>query len=124
MLQLDDFYPFGLVSQSYQRENSVENKYLYNGKEIQDELQLGAYDFGARMYSPDLGRFFQVDPKSEELEALNSYNYAMNNPLLFVEKNGEHPVFFALYFVVEGATIYLQQGLFILTQIVLLIRLI
>src|SRR5436190_1493615 len=40
----DNYYPFGLAFNSYQRESSVPNKYLYNkGSERQDDLDLGVY---------------------------------------------------------------------------------
>jgi len=42
-----DYYPFGLTCNSYQRENSVKQNYQYNGKELQDELDLGWLDYGA-----------------------------------------------------------------------------
>jgi RHS repeat-associated protein len=57
----DYYYPFGLAFNSYQRENSVAQDYKYNGKEEQTELGLGWLDYGARMYQPELGRFFTQD---------------------------------------------------------------
>lgn len=57
VVQLEDYYPFGLTFNSYQRENSVDQKNVYNGKEIQDGLNLGVLDYGSRFYMTDIGRF-------------------------------------------------------------------
>src|SRR5690606_26455610 len=65
IVQADDYYPFGMTFNSYRRENIVANKYLYNGKELQNDLDLGWYDYGARMYMPDLGRFGAMDPLTD-----------------------------------------------------------
>lgn len=46
VVQTDDYYPFGLAFNSYQ--SGLKNDYLYNGKELQNELDLGWYDYGAR----------------------------------------------------------------------------
>ncbi len=45
VVQSDDYYPFGLTFNTYSRENSVKQDYLYNGKELQDELNIGWYDY-------------------------------------------------------------------------------
>ena len=50
IIQMDDYYPFGLTFNSYQRENSVSQRYLYNGKELQDELALSWFDYGAAVH--------------------------------------------------------------------------
>jgi hypothetical protein len=42
-----------LTFNSYRRENTATNNYSYNGKELQDELDLGWMDYGARIYDPD-----------------------------------------------------------------------
>lgn len=91
IVQVEDYYPFGLTFNSYQRDSSMPDQYLYNGKELQDELSLGWLDYGARMYMPELGRFFTIDPKTEKYNTWTPYVYAGNNPVRFIDKNGEGP---------------------------------
>ena len=45
VVQKDDYYPFGLSISGLNssRENSLKNKYLYNGKELQIDFDLGWY---------------------------------------------------------------------------------
>lgn len=49
-IQADDYYPFGLRKSV--PPVSLDNKYLFNGKELQDEL--GEYDYHARFLLPCL----------------------------------------------------------------------
>ncbi|MFO0330628.1 MAG: RHS repeat-associated core domain-containing protein [Bacteroidota bacterium] len=83
-----DYYPFGLTFNSYTRENSTQQNYLYNGKELQDELNLGWYDYQARQYDPAIGRWMAIDPLSEVSRRWSPYTYCYNNPLLFVDPDG------------------------------------
>jgi RHS repeat-associated protein len=87
-----NFYPFGLKQEGY---NTVkigfENKYKYNGKELQDELQLNVYDYGARNYDPSLGRWMNIDPLAEQMRRHSPYNYAFNNPVYFLDPDGMAP---------------------------------
>jgi RHS repeat-associated protein len=65
------------------------NNYLYNGKEFQSELGLDWYDYGARMYDAALGRFHTQDRFAEKYLDWTPYQYAGNNPILFIDVNGE-----------------------------------
>ena len=52
----------------------------------------GMYYAGARFYSADLGRFMSADPMGPTPglpASLNSYAYAMNNPLAYTDPTGE-----------------------------------
>ena len=47
------------------------------------------YEYGARNYDPAVGRFFNIDRLSEKYENLSPYNYTANNPVRFIDVDGE-----------------------------------
>ena len=87
VVQADDYYPFGLTFNSYTKDFSQAQNYKYNGKE--EQVETGWLDYGARMYMPDLGRFFNVDRFANKYMDHNPYHYTLNNPIKYVDINGD-----------------------------------
>jgi RHS repeat-associated protein len=94
IIQEDAYYPFVMKMNGlcYQSGVDYENKYLYNGKELQDDFGLDWYDYGARFYDPQLGRWHSVDPLAEAFNFRTPYSYAANNPIIFIDQEGREPV--------------------------------
>ncbi|GJM65027.1 SpvB/TcaC N-terminal domain-containing protein [Persicobacter diffluens] len=69
--------------------NTHRTPFLFNGKELDDET--GLYYYGARYYDPRGSVWLSVDPKAEKLLDQSPYNYALNNPVIYQDPNGEFP---------------------------------
>jgi RHS repeat-associated protein len=93
ILQYDSYYPFGLEMGGMSFVSSSENKYKYNGKEKQTAHNLGWYDYGARFYDPQVGRWWVVDALADEPEQIDKsvYAYAWNNPTNLTDPDGNCP---------------------------------
>jgi len=82
------YYPFGLRLKggAWQQSGASRNKYLYNGKELEGEdLGLNWFDYGARRYDPQLGKWHSVDPVDE---FHSPYTYVGNNPANYTDPFG------------------------------------
>ncbi len=93
IVEESNYYPFGLEHKGYNNvvssnANSAASKYRYNGKEIQEELGLDMYDYGARNYDPALGRWFGVDALAEDYHSSSPYAFVGNNPMTNLEIDG------------------------------------
>jgi RHS repeat-associated protein len=98
LLEQKDYYPFGMdnpaLSTKALKANYKENRNKFNdgselqSKEFNDSSGLEVYDFGARTYDPQIGRFLQIDPLALVIEDWSPYAYAYNNPILFNDPLG------------------------------------
>jgi len=91
IVQEDSYYPFGKTMNGLDyrtRDIDKKNLYLYNGKELQEDFGLDWYDYGARFYDAQLGRWHVVDPLADQYYSWSPYNYTMNNPIKFIDPTG------------------------------------
>jgi RHS repeat-associated protein len=111
IMEENNYYPFGLKHTAYNTNQSQyvssaqlnqitlevmphyegdgSYQYKYNGKEYQDELGLNTYAYGWRDYDPAIGRFNKMDRFSEKYFDKTPYGYAGNNPVFYVDVQGD-----------------------------------
>jgi RHS repeat-associated protein len=105
IIQEDAYYPFGMKMNGlfYETGTDYKNKYLYNGKELQEDHNLNWYDYGARMYDPQIGRWHTMDNKAEKYTSLSPYNYAINNPINVIDPDG-NDIYVLTWYSKDGET--------------------
>jgi RHS repeat-associated protein len=83
-------------------------RYQWNAKEpeLTEPDLAGIYDFGARVYSPQTGRWLSPDVKLED--GLNRYAFVANNPLKYNDPTGHKIVVFS---DIQEATLKAVRGL-------------
>jgi len=96
VLQTTDYYAFGMEHTPLAISNT--NRYLYNGKELQDEtfaggVRLGWYDYGKRFLDPQIGRWHSIDKLADDPNQISQspYQYAWNNPVNLDDPDGNCP---------------------------------
>jgi len=103
VLETNHYYPFGGL---FSTSTNVQ-PYKYNGKELDTKKGLNLYDYGARHYDAALGRWHVVDPKAEKMGAWSPYGYCYNNPMRYIDPNGQ-----------DGWDVVVGYGIRILTNII------
>ncbi|TRX51638.1 hypothetical protein FNH22_24055 [Fulvivirga sp. M361] len=89
--QTNDYYPFGLTFNSYQKPQDHTNRYQFQGQELQTDFDLGWSQFKWRNSDPAIGRFFNIDPIAEDYYYNSSYAFSENRLTNGVELEGlEH----------------------------------
>jgi RHS repeat-associated protein len=88
MIQINNYYAFGLNMEGNWNGATGANKYQYNGKELNDDLGLNWNDYGARFYDPAMARWQTVDPLAGKYSRWSPYNYVMDNPMNCIDPTG------------------------------------
>ncbi len=99
-----EYYPFGTYSETRDDDPNFPNvSYTFTDQE--EDLEIGLYNFRARLYDPVLGKFVTPDsivPDPADPQSLNRYSYVANNPLVYTDPSGYEPFTIA---IIVGAVI-------------------
>jgi RHS repeat-associated protein len=95
ILEETHYYPFGLVQQGISSKalnfGQPENRKKFNGIEHTTEFDLNMYDAFYRGLDPQIGRWWEIDPKVDNFYEWSPYNLNYDNPIKFVDPLGDFP---------------------------------
>lgn len=99
-----DYMPFGqLIPNGIGDSQFID--YKFTGQELDNDT--GLYNYRARFYDPELGRFYSIDPK---FQYGSPFVYCINNPLNLMDVNGEDFGLSFLIVLLIGAAIGAAVG--------------
>lgn len=81
-----NYEPFGGMRSTTGQSGS---SYKFTDQELDSES--GLYNYNARLYDPEIGRFISADPIVPDPfnpQSLNRYSYVLNNPLIYTDPSG------------------------------------
>ena len=83
-----------MVGISSKAAGNLQNKKLFNGKEKQtnefsDGSGLEWYEYGARMYDDQIGRWLTEDPLAFKYFSTSPFVFVSNNPIAWIDPNGK-----------------------------------
>jgi RHS repeat-associated protein len=103
VISAQQYYPFGMQMPGRQHEIGTygslgKYRFGYNGKEKDDEVKgIGnSLDFTERIYDPRVSRWFSPDILSKKQPGWSSYKGYYDNPILFVDPDGNAEYTFAV----------------------------
>jgi RHS repeat-associated protein len=67
---------------------STKNEHQYNAKEFQEDFGLQWYDYGARFYDQQIGRWQSIDPLSGKRLCWSPYNFCGDDPINHMDPDG------------------------------------
>jgi len=89
-----------MIGREFEADTVGGYRFGFNGNEMDDETygDGNEMDFGARIYDGRLGRWMSVDPLIREYPYISSYSFALNNPTLFLDPDGNSII---IYFMAQ-----------------------
>ena len=94
----------GCLKLAHIKESKPVLKCVWNAQK-QPKTGVGMYDYGARFYDPQLGRFHTQDRFAEKYIDFSPYQYGANNPVRFIDINGD-----SLWISYRGNDILYENG--------------
>jgi RHS repeat-associated protein len=89
IISYEEYSPYGSSTyQAVRSQTQTAKRYRYTGKERDEES--GLYYYGARYYSPWIGRWTVCDPEWE-LHTTSSYGYSADSPVTKSDPDGRAP---------------------------------
>lgn len=67
------------------------NSQHFERNELSEGRGLNVYNYMARVYDPQIGRWWSADPLTSLQESFSAYHFCYNNPVMFTDKTGLIP---------------------------------
>lgn len=88
--QENHYYPYGtlLMGGNFTKDITSNQRFRFNGKELDRMYGLDWHDFGARWYNSVLCQWTTMDPLCEKYYSISPYAYCANDPMNAFDPNG------------------------------------